>query len=92
MQCGKWDISGSRQQRRCNLDCGDLPAFLEALRIAVVTRVAEAEVVGVGQVYWMARWSQCAPGAEVAPAGDVAHIAGSKERLKTNVRPAYLDG
>jgi len=47
-------------------------------------------VVGVGRVYWMARWSQFAPNAEVAPA-DVAHIAGSKECLKTNVRPAYLD-
>ena len=40
----------------------------------------------------MARWSQCAPGSEVAPAADGAHIAGLKEGLKANVRSAYLDG
>ena len=59
----------------------------------MVTRVAEVEVAGVGRVYLMARWSQCDPGAEVAAAAaDVAHIAGSKECLKPNVRLAYSDG
>jgi hypothetical protein len=45
----------------------------------------------------MARLSQFGPGAEAAPAAaaaaaDEAHIAGSKECLKTRMRPVCLDG
>jgi hypothetical protein len=50
MRSGIWDKPGSRQQRRRNPGCVDLPAILEVLRIAGATHVAEVAAAGVGQV------------------------------------------